>query len=194
MPHRVFLDSNVLASRTVRDWILLCRLRTGDMFQLHTSLDVLAETIRVARRQHPRADGGVISEIDRKIRAVLDEIIEDFPGDVDFVGSDEHDQHVNAAATHARSDILVTDNVRDFGEAKLLPYDVYSADAFLCLVDDGNSAAVRGVIREQGSYWQACEREGRATKGLEEALRRAGCPDFADRVREHRCEPLGAQA
>lgn len=84
MPHRVFLDSNILASRTLRDWVLLCRLRTGDMFQLHTTLDVIAETIRAVRSQHPQADGGVITEIDRKIREVVDELIDDFPGDVEF--------------------------------------------------------------------------------------------------------------
>ena len=185
MPHRVFLDSNVLASRTLRDWILLCRLRIDDMFQLHTTLDVIAETIRAVRRQHPKADGGVITEIDRKIRDVVDEIIDDFPGDVDFAGNDEHDRHVNAAATHAKADILVTDNPSDFGDPDLLPYDIYSADEFLCLVDDGAPANVRDVTQMQNAYWQTRKNEGKPAKGLVDALIDAGCPEFAARVQEH---------
>lgn len=155
------------------------------MFQLHTTLDVIAETIRAVRRQHPQADGGVITEIDRKIREVVDELIEDFPGDIPFAGSDAHDRHVNAAATHGEADILVTDNPGDFGDPDLLPYDIYTADEFLCLVDDGAPANVRAVTREQNSYWQARKNAGKPTKGLVEALIDSGCPEFAARVHEH---------
>lgn len=155
------------------------------MFQLHTTLDVIAETIRAVRSQHPQADGGVITEIDRKIREVVDELIDDFPGDVEFAGSDEHDRHVNAAATHGKADILVTDNPSDFGDTDLLPYDIYTADEFLCLVDDGAPANVRAVTQEQNAYWQTRKNDGRHAKGLVEALIDAGCPDFATRVRRH---------
>ncbi|PPF77074.1 hypothetical protein C5B96_15970 [Subtercola sp. Z020] len=133
----------------------------------------------------------MISEIDRKIRTVVDELVNDFPGDVDFAGSDEHDRHVNAAATHARADILVTDNTRDFGDPDLLPYDLYPADAFLCLIDDGAPACVRLVTREQNSYWQERRSVGRVTTSLLDALRRAGCPHFASRVDRHLRAPSG---
>ncbi|RFA18109.1 PIN domain-containing protein [Subtercola boreus] len=193
MTHRVFLDSNVLASRTLRDWVLLTRMNTGTMFQLHTTLDVIAETIRAVRKNYPRADGGVITEIDRKIRDVVDELVDDFAGDVCFVGRDEHDRHVNAAATHAEADILVTDNPRDFGDPALLPYDIYTADEFLCLVDDGAQADVRRVVQMQNDYWQTVRQDGRSSirhaskppKGIVAALVDAGCVNFAARVEAH---------
>lgn len=43
MMQRVFVDANVLYSRTLRDWTFLFRGSTDGMFQLHSTEDVFAE-------------------------------------------------------------------------------------------------------------------------------------------------------
>lgn len=181
---RVFVDSNVLASRTLRDWLFQIRHRT-EMFQLHSTPDVLAETLRAWRRRNPKADGKLIPGLEALLRRNLDEVLDDFSGDVEFTGKDPDDHHVHAAALHSHADILLTDNPSDFGEPNDLPYDLYTADEFLCLADDGAPHSVRDVVRAQNKYWQGQAALGRPTKPLTKALEDAGCPEFAGRVEAH---------
>lgn len=183
--HRVFVDSNVLASRTLRDWIFLIRNITPGMFQLHSSPDAIAETVRAWRRRNPAADGRVTVELEAHLRENLDEVLDDFKGDAPFAGSDPGDQHIHAAAMWMRADILLTRNDRDFGDPDELEYEVQRPDDFLMLVDDSAPALVRAVVRMQNEYWQGKRRRGSEVRPLERALNDAGCPRFAWRVRQH---------
>lgn len=185
MTHRVFVDSNVLASRTLRDWIFLLRLQTPGMFQLHSTPDVIAEAIRAWRRLNPTADGGVGVALDARIRENLDEVLMDFRGDIPFAGSDPDDQHVHAAAVWTQADILLTANHRDFGDPDDLPYEIQTPDEFLVLVDNSSPTLVRAVVREQNDYWQNKRANGHNVKPLDQALVDAGCPEFASRVLAH---------
>ena len=57
-PHGVFVDANVLYSRTLRDWLgLLYTLPEYPLFQVYWSEDVLAETLYNLRRSHPEWPG-----------------------------------------------------------------------------------------------------------------------------------------
>lgn len=185
MTQRIFLDSNVLASRTLRDWLFLLRGETFRMFQLHTSFDVLMETVRVTRRRHPTADGKLTSELFHRLDGLLDEVLGDFDGSVDFAGSDVDDHHVHAAALASRADKLMTANGRHFPEADGLPYEVYTPDEFLVLVDDSAPHHVRSVTRLQIDYWQKRRAAGATVKQLDQALVDAGCPYFGDRILRH---------
>src|SRR4051812_14658015 len=98
MLQRVFLDANVLCSRTLRDWTCLLRLRTDGMFQLHTTEDVLAETIRTLRRLRPDLPGGAVTRLRTAVLGAIDELVEDFDATVPYTGSDPDDRHVHAAA------------------------------------------------------------------------------------------------
>lgn len=75
--------------------------------------------------------------------------------------------------------------MKDFGDLDALPYEVYTPDQFFCLVDDGAPDSVREVCRDQIAYWNRRKRDGKKVKPLADALREAGCPEFATHVKTH---------
>lgn len=185
MTTRAFVDSNVLASRTLHDWLFLIQRRVPNMFELHSSLDVLAEAVRVARVRQPDAPGSFTADLYALLEKNLNEVHRQFPASTDFTGADPGDRHVHAATLASGASYLITSNRRDFGDPDELPYEIYLPDEFFCLVDDGATEQVREVTREQNRYWQRKKSEGRTVKSLDVALRDAGCPAFADRVQKH---------
>jgi predicted nucleic acid-binding protein len=181
MSKRVFVDANVWVSRTLRDWVCLLRAEVPSVFQLHTTEDVLAETVARLRELHPHRDGGATTRLRAAIIASIDELVDDFPGDVPRSGADPKDQHVHAAAVAAQADVLLTED-RGFHDLDDLPYDVLACDDFFVLVDDAVPWHVRATARRMDRYWAT--RPG-AHAGLGAALTRAGCPTFARRVDAH---------
>lgn len=181
MTRRVLVDSNVLASRIVLDWIYQCRVHNEGMFQLFTTEDIKAEVIRVLRKRNPRRDGGAIADRARKIAAVMDEVLEDFPGDLNFTGTDEGDYHVHAAAVVGNADLVVTLNKPH--DITTTPdeesYELITPDDFLILVTDSNPRCLQSMTKDQFSYWAP-----RGRGQLDDGLRRAGCQLFAERVRQ----------
>ncbi|WP_408911526.1 PIN domain-containing protein [Corynebacterium gottingense] len=182
MPQRVFVDANVLASRTILDWLFALQCLSGDMFVFHTSQDVLAEAVRVLRRKCPTAPGKLVNDRVTKVRAVMEEIVRDFPGDIAFDGLDRDDYHVHAAAVASRADIVLTDNSeRDITTSPHLQhYEILNADDFLMLVHDSAPHLVLKCTKQQLDYWQTQKN----FRGLDKALKQAGCPNFANAVRE----------
>lgn len=104
---RVFVDANVLVSRTTRDWLFLLRNETQGMFQVHSTFDVIVEAVRAFRRLHPRADGSESKRLFDLLEQNLDELLGDFDGDVDFAGGDPGDLHVHAAAVASDAHVLL---------------------------------------------------------------------------------------
>ncbi|ROP61116.1 PIN domain-containing protein [Curtobacterium sp. ZW137] len=182
MHQRVFVDANVLCSRTLRDWTCLLRLRTDGMFQLHTSEDVLAEVVYTLRRLRPERSGGAVTRLRAAILASMDELIDEFDATLSYTGPDPDDRHVHAAAVAGGADILLTED-RGLGNNDHALYTVHRCDEFFVLIDDSAPWMVRDVVQMQGRYWAT--RPNRASGGLARALRDAGCPEFAARVERH---------
>lgn len=182
MPQRVFVDANVLASRTILDWLFALHCLAGSMFVFHTSQDVLVEAARSLRKRLPTAPGKIIQDRVTKVEAVMEEIVSDFPGDIPFDGLDRNDYHVHAAAVASRADIVLTDNSeRDITtSAELQHYEILNTDDFLMLVHDSAPHLVLECTKQQLDYWQTQKN----FRGLDEALKQAGCPNFASAVRE----------
>lgn len=183
---KVFVDANVLYSRTLRDWLALLHLRSpGDVYAVYWTEDVLAETIYRLRRKHPDWDGAKITSVrDLIVRTFEGGRVDDFKIDGSFPGSDTNDRHVHAAAVACQADFVLTDDegfVVSGQDVDALPYEVYRSDDFFVLVDDDVPDLVRQVTREQTVYW--AKRTGRAD--LASKLIDAGCPEFAERVRNH---------
>ena len=178
----VFLDANILYSRTLCDWIFMLRIEASGMVRLFSSADVLDEVAYNLRRALPRAGGAVIQRKRDHMREFLDDVIVDFAGDIPFGGDDHHDAHVHSAAVASGASYLVTDD-RGFRALGVddAPYEAHTADSFLCLVAENSPHAVQAVIVRQLGY-SASRPEPR--KPLAEALRDAGCPEFASRVEE----------
>lgn len=83
MTQRVFVDANVLFSKTLMDWLFLLHQANGNMFQVHTTEDVLAETIANMRKRKPGAPGYATSRRLELIRDSLTEVIRDYPSQGD---------------------------------------------------------------------------------------------------------------
>jgi hypothetical protein len=181
---RVFVDADVLFSRTLRDWLFLIKLESGGgMYTVSTSLDVIAEATARYRDRHPTAPGGVIVGMFTLIEANIDERVDEYRVDESFVGDDPGDAHVDAAARACGAGVLLT---VDGGWHKMtdeqldaLPYEPQYPDDFFCIVDDSFPEVIDKVLVKQMTYW--FHRDGAID--LPTALRAAGCSEFAERVR-----------
>lgn len=182
MPQRVFVDANIFFSKTLLDWMFHLRQANEGMFQLHSTEDVFAEVLANMRKEQPEAPGHRTRHRLELIRACVDEVVQDFPGNVEFTGEDPNDYHVHAAALAARSDLVVTSD-RPTGITTTpdsQPYEVISPDDFFMLVVDSAPSCLRPIVRDQFEYWKSKPK----FRQLDEALDRAGCQQFAPRVRE----------
>ncbi|MBF4636209.1 PIN domain-containing protein [Agreia pratensis] len=181
----IFVDANVLFSRTLRDWTLMLG-QECNRFAVISSRDCLVEVIANIRERNPAAEGGMISHIHDLIEHSLHDLITKYPGGPINGMPDEKDWHVVHAATEAGAKILVTSNMKDFAPAAdLLPFDLYSPDELFDLVWKNDPRAVEDVTIKQLRYWKGeakrYETEGRpAPKGLAQALHGAGATGFAD--------------
>lgn len=179
------MDANVLFSRTLRDWLSLLYLNNDTLFSVFWTEDILAETIYRTRRKHPDWSGRLITQIHDRIRGTFEGgRVDDFASDGSYKGNDPNDQHVHDAAIACRTHILLTSDGGFDGPSVALddlPYEVYEPDDFFVLVDDSAPEVVSAATAEQLNYW--FNRSGDVDLPL--YLRKAGCPLFADRVRDH---------
>lgn len=181
MPQRVFVDANIFYSRTLLDWMHHLRQANEGMFQLHSTEDVFAGVLANMREKSPTAPGHVTRHRLELIRACVDEVIQDFPGDAEFTGTDPEDYHVHAAALAARSDLIVTadspEGITTTPDAQ--PYELISPDDFFMLVVDSSPACLLPIVRSQFEYWKTKP----GYRQLDHALAKAGCQQFGLRVR-----------
>lgn len=190
---RVFVDANVLASRVQRDWLFMLGAEVR-MFDTYISEDVIAETVRTFRRRKPDADGGQVTRLRASLVASADHMVEDFPGNIDFPGTDRHDQHVHAAASACGAHKLLTCDGGFLGMDDVLmdelPYEPWHPDDFFMLINDSSPLSVRAVVDEQRRYWT----NKIGTPQLAEKLQLEQCPQFASVVRGHLAALAGPTA
>lgn len=181
MTQRVFVDANIIVSKTIFDWLFHLRCLNDGMFQLHSTNDVFVEALRNVRKNNPRASSDLIDRRLEMIKDCIDETLEYFPSTVPFTGNHENDYHVHAAAVTLRSDILLTDNkVSDFTtHPEDEPYEVYTADDFFMLVIGSHPECLLPATRSQFSYWKNRPN----SRPLVDALQSSGCNQFAEQVR-----------
>jgi len=128
----VVLDANVLYPFRVRDALL--RFAEAGLFRARWSPTILDEWRRNLIAQKP----GYEASMDAQIAAMRIAFPEGcVTGGGDLIGSldlpDPDDRHVLATAIRAGAEHIVTENLRDFPEAKLDQYGIsaVSADDFL---------------------------------------------------------------
>ncbi|WP_417235294.1 PIN domain-containing protein [Arthrobacter sp.] len=180
MTQRVFVDANVLLSRTLRDWLFMLRQETrGGIFQLHTTWDVITEAGARLRDNYPLADGDLLGLLIERIKDNVDEILTAFPGGAVEGIADEGDWHVHHAAQSCRADILLTED-KGFTSDDT-HYEVYSCDEFFLEIGRSAPAAVTRVVKKQTAHWARYP----DAKQLPDALRDAQCHGFADMILGH---------
>lgn len=178
----IFVDANVLYSKTLRDWLFLLREETcADMFTVVSSNDVIAEVLYRLRKNNSGGPGHLTGNVKETLERSLDEVVRDFPAGTVFPGDDEHDVHVHAATKECGADYLITDDQGFFDVADQLNYEVHTADTFFQLITENVPQVVDQVIHRQLDYYRA--RGG--SKTLSEALADAGCPVFSTIVDRH---------
>lgn len=193
----VFVDANVLYSRTLRDWLSLIALKGGVLppYRVYWTDDVLAEVVYHLRREKPNLSGKYVSNISDRLAEVFEGgRVTEFVVDVEWKGADPHDAHVHAAARACGAHILLTQNTSDFPSDD--DYEVFEPDAFFGVVDDSAPHLVRQATEDQMAYW--CQLRGESR--LPEFLEAAQCMNFAERVRRHQAaiggtpyRPLGRE-
>lgn len=180
---KVLVDANILYSRTLRDWVCLLYLRSaGGMFECYWTEDIMAEMLYHRRKANPFLSEQQVGGIRRLIAETFGDhsLITGYEVTESSAYPDVFDAHVHCAAVHGEIDILLTANTSDFDGLDELTYEIYGADDFLQLIDDSNTELVRGVMAQQLAYWVP-----RGGKSLPEALRSAGAPGFAERIRRY---------
>ncbi|GGK48664.1 PIN domain-containing protein [Nocardia camponoti] len=181
----VFVDANVLYSRTLRDWLALLYLNPGnEMFEVLWSDDVMAEFHYHFRKNHPLLDDAQVGGIRRRLEnSFKTGRVTGYTIDRAVTYPDPGDAHVHCAAVHCNADILLTNNGKDFTQLGDVPYEIYTADEFFEHVDTAMPHVVREVVGEQLVYHLT--RGGDRSVGLPDKLKSAQAPLFAERVRRH---------
>lgn len=177
-----FVDANVLYSKTLRDWLFLLRRECSGAFLLFSSRDSITETMYHQRRNRPTADGEQLARIQANLYRSLDDVVDQFPGNISFPGLDPQDQHIHAAAISVEARYLITDDIgfADIDEDDL-PYEVHSSDSFFMLVAENMPSAIDAVIIKQLTHYR--QQEG--VLPLDVKLEQSGCLTFAECVRVH---------
>ena len=144
---RVFVDANILYSRTIRDWLFALSTSKIQMFDLFSSEDVFAEVVYHYRRSNPKRSGDEVNGLVNQIRELV-HVVDHYDcerAQADYMGADPNDLHLHAAAVDNDCSVLLTNDRKLYAsldESQLdgLPYSVCTADDFFC--DLAESSAV----------------------------------------------------
>lgn len=124
----VILDANVLYPFGVRD-VLLTFAEEG-LYRARWSKQILEEMVTAITRRRPDREASILSTRDAMIEAFPEAEVIGHEGLIDALHlPDENDRHVLAAAIRASAQLIVTENLRDFPDKTLAPYDVQTATA-----------------------------------------------------------------
>lgn len=176
------LDACVMVPVSLCDTLL--RLGEEQLYRPVWSSRILTEAADAISRVHPDLD---VSMIGRRI-AYMNEAfpaacVRDFEEiEKGLELPDPDDRHVVAAALRARTDAIVSANLRDFPDETMrrLELEVISPDEFLLSQLDMRSAVVLQSLEAQAT---ATRRPRRSMEDVLSSLARAGVPGFVDEVR-----------
>ena len=143
-------DACVLHPAVLRD--LLVRLASTGLFRATWSDDILEEMVASVLRRRPHLTAARL-ERTRKLmcEAVPGSLVEGYRDLIEGLElPDPDDRHVLAAAIRAGAQVIVTENIVDFPDAALSPYDIeaQTPDVFVLHVIDLSPTTVARVIEE----------------------------------------------
>jgi predicted nucleic acid-binding protein len=182
-----FLDTCVLYGAVLSDTLL--RLAEHDTFRPHWSAQVLDELSRNLQLHAGLSSEKAARRINQMQEAFPDASVEGYESLVEHLTCDPKDRHVLAAAAHAKCQVLVTFNLKDFPEASLdgLDLTVVHPDDFLLDQFDLFPDRVVAALMEQV---QTSARPRLSYAELLGRLHRSGVESFVDEVRRLRLDLL----
>lgn len=184
MAFPALLDTCVLFPQYLTD-TLLTQAAAGTFRPLWSG-GILDELGRALGRETQMTPEQIEHRLGRMRKAFPDAEVNGYENLVDGMTNHPKDRHVLAAAVRGNVEVLVTDNVKDFPDEALKPFDIraVTADDFLLDQLDLYPAASLSCLQEQvgrytylGGPFEVAE--------LLRCLERAGVPRFADEARRH---------
>lgn len=142
----VVLDACVLVPYHLSN-LLLC-LADDELFRPLWSAELLNEV-----RRHVSA--AAATRVDRMARAFPLAAVEDYRALMPAMTNHPKDRHVLAAAVHAKAELIVTANVRDFAAEHTSRHDVTAVhpdDFLMDLLEEEPSRVLRVVQQQVASY------------------------------------------
>ncbi|MGB9112275.1 MAG: PIN domain-containing protein [Acidimicrobiales bacterium] len=153
MAYVVVYDACVLHDPAIRDLLIRCATKRQLNFRAHRSDEILDEMVRSILRRRPDLDEHRLQRTREMMNeSVADCLVTDFRQLIDAVVlPDPKDRHVVACAIKAQAQAIVTENLSDFPEEALVPFDIEAVhpDEFVLGLFDLNPAVVATVFQEQ---------------------------------------------
>ena len=186
--YSVLLDTNILMSKTLRDWVLLLAQESNyRFFTPYVSTGIMDEFGYHVRRKNPLINDAAIQTWKHQITGSCVSVIKDFPVDNPKGYPDTNDLHVHAAAQYGGMHALVTNDHKLLAYASMEEaqdiqnYETLSADDFLMqLTEYARPSLFAQVYLTQESY----ARSKRSTEiDIPRALEEAGAGQFARYLR-----------
>ncbi|MFG1910627.1 putative toxin-antitoxin system toxin component, PIN family [Kribbella sp. NPDC048928] len=152
----VIYDANVLYPNSLRD--LLIRVAQAGLVEAKWTDKILDETFRSLKRVRPDLDPAKLDRTRQLMnRAIRDVRVTGYEPLIEVLDlPDPDDRHVLAAAVKARAQVIVTENLKDFPRAQLLPWNIEarSADDFMLDLIDLNQQSVYAQVQRMADAWQ----------------------------------------
>ena len=144
----VVLDACVLFPASLRDTLL--RAANARLYRLQLTEEILEEVRRnLANKGLPKANAQRIYDTIR--HQFSEAFITSYQPFISAMPINEKDRHVLAAAVASRAQVIVTQNLKDFPQALLAPFEIeaQSSDDFLTHLYELEPIAMLHIIAEQ---------------------------------------------
>lgn len=157
MPLIAVYDANVLYPSSLRD--LLIRVAQAGLVQAKWTDTILDETFRNLKANRPDLDPARLNRTRELMnKAVRDASVTGYEPLIDVVElPDADDRHVVAAAIKANARVIVTENLKDFPQHSLTPWNVeaQSADDFVQDLIDRDQQRVYAQVQRMADSWKS---------------------------------------
>jgi predicted nucleic acid-binding protein len=147
----VVLDACVIFPGSLRD--TLFRFAEADIYRLHLTDQILEEMRRnlVGKKHITEKQGqSLVKQIKGYFKS---DFVTEYTHLIHLMPVNEKDRHVLAAAVASGSKIIVTQNLKDFPQPLLQPFEVeaLSADEFLVSQFSQNQETIVTILKQQAS-------------------------------------------
>jgi predicted nucleic acid-binding protein len=144
----VVLDANVLFPASLRDTLL--RTATAGLYRLQLTDDILEEVRRnLVKNNMPEVNAQRLIDVIKNVYE--DAFVTRHDELINVMRNQEKDRHVLAAAVKSGAQVIVTQNLKDFPQQALEPYDIeaQSPDDFLVHLLHLNKGLMAKILLEQ---------------------------------------------
>lgn len=152
----VVYDANVLYPSTLRD--LLIRIAQAGLVQAKWTDEILDEVFDNLTANRPDLDPNALTRTrELMVRAVRDCLVTGYDPLIKAIElPDPDDRHVLAAAIRARAQVIVTNNLSDFPDGTLRPWNVAAKAPDDIVLDqiDLNRQTVYGAVQRITDSWR----------------------------------------